>query len=300
MRATIEWPSAYGAVLKSAFDDLARRFVRAREERLAGFPGAGIERHPHQLPLGAHGHLPLLRRSGAAVAELAARPGRDRRSAAARLRRRSGNPRPHLHVRDRRLGQRAVSRHGGPRRRALSVWRLRPGNRRRRDQGAGPGRTDGRAALRGRLQAASAGEDSEVGQARPGQVGPRLPRATTRGRQRRRHPHEARREAVGVGGARHRAERELPDGQQDDAAASIRHAALARPVLAAPAPVPRHQRGGVPGDAGRGPRGGPTGRRSAGGLRVPGARAGHDVELQQSIRPLGQYDWSGTVHLRPT
>ena len=35
MRATIEWPSAYGAALKSAFDDLSRRFVRAREERLA-------------------------------------------------------------------------------------------------------------------------------------------------------------------------------------------------------------------------------------------------------------------------
>ena len=37
MRATIEWPSAYGAVLKSAFDDLSRRFVRAREERLAPY-----------------------------------------------------------------------------------------------------------------------------------------------------------------------------------------------------------------------------------------------------------------------
>ena len=37
MRATIEWPSAYGAALKSAFDDLSRRFVRAREERLAPY-----------------------------------------------------------------------------------------------------------------------------------------------------------------------------------------------------------------------------------------------------------------------
>ena len=37
MRATIEWPSAYGASLKSAFDDLSRRFVRAREERLAPY-----------------------------------------------------------------------------------------------------------------------------------------------------------------------------------------------------------------------------------------------------------------------
>ena len=130
--------------------------------------------------------------------------------------------------------------------------------------------------------------------------GPRLPPATTRGRQRRRHPHEARREAVGVGGARHRAEREDSGRQQDDGAASIRHAALARPVLAPPALVPRHQRGGVPGDAGRGPGGRPPGRRPAGGLRVPGALAGHDVELQQSRRALGQYNRSGTVHLRPT
>ena len=37
MRATIEWPSVYGAALKSAFDDLSRRFVRAREERLAPY-----------------------------------------------------------------------------------------------------------------------------------------------------------------------------------------------------------------------------------------------------------------------
>ena len=93
----------------------------------------------------------------------------------------------------------------------------------------------------------------------------------------------------------------FPEDSNDDATHPVRHVnALARPVLAAPAPVPRDQRGGVPGDAGRGPRGGPTGRRSAGGLRVPGARAGHDVELQQSSRALGQYNRSGTVHLRPT
>ena len=111
--------------------------------------------------------------------------------------------------RDRRLGQRAVSLHGGPRRRPLSVWRLRPGDRRRRDQGAGPGRTDGRAALRGRLQAPSAGEDSEVGQARPGTSGSAAYRAPRPEDDNDADiPHEARREAVGVGGSRHRAERE--------------------------------------------------------------------------------------------
>ena len=37
MRATIEWPSVYGAALETAFDELATRFVRAREERLAPY-----------------------------------------------------------------------------------------------------------------------------------------------------------------------------------------------------------------------------------------------------------------------
>ncbi len=37
MRATVEWPSVYGAALKSAFEELAKRFVRAREARLAPY-----------------------------------------------------------------------------------------------------------------------------------------------------------------------------------------------------------------------------------------------------------------------
>ena len=35
MRATVEWPSVHGGALRAAFDELAERFVRAREERLA-------------------------------------------------------------------------------------------------------------------------------------------------------------------------------------------------------------------------------------------------------------------------
>ena len=37
MRATVEWPSVYGAMLKPAFEELAKRFVRARDERLAAY-----------------------------------------------------------------------------------------------------------------------------------------------------------------------------------------------------------------------------------------------------------------------
>ena len=37
LRATVEWPSLHGAALKTAFDELSGRFVRAREERLAPY-----------------------------------------------------------------------------------------------------------------------------------------------------------------------------------------------------------------------------------------------------------------------
>ena len=37
MRATVEWPSVHGETLKEAFEELAGRFVRAREERLARY-----------------------------------------------------------------------------------------------------------------------------------------------------------------------------------------------------------------------------------------------------------------------
>ena len=37
MRATVEWPAVHGATLESAFEELAERFVRAREERLAPY-----------------------------------------------------------------------------------------------------------------------------------------------------------------------------------------------------------------------------------------------------------------------
>ena len=37
MRATVAWPSLYGAALEPAFVDLSERFIRAREERLAPY-----------------------------------------------------------------------------------------------------------------------------------------------------------------------------------------------------------------------------------------------------------------------
>ena len=42
MRATVEWPSMHGEALKEAFEELAGRFVRAREERLAPYFPLGV------------------------------------------------------------------------------------------------------------------------------------------------------------------------------------------------------------------------------------------------------------------
>ena len=92
-----------------------------------------------------------------------------------RLRRRSGNLGARLLVRDRRVREEAVSGYGSPWRRALPVFGLRAGDRRRRDRTAGAGRPDGRAALRSRLQAAG-GDEDEVGRTRSGQVGARISR----------------------------------------------------------------------------------------------------------------------------
>ena len=48
MRATVEWPSVHGASLETAFDELAKRFVRAREERL--LPYFPPEPEPNAVP----------------------------------------------------------------------------------------------------------------------------------------------------------------------------------------------------------------------------------------------------------
>ena len=123
MRATVEWPSVHGGALRAAFDELAERFVRAREERLA--PHFPPEPEPNAI---STNYLwartvtcPYCDGLVAALAELAARAGRHGRSAAARLRQRAGICRSRLRVRDRRVGRGAVSRHGGARRRPLSV-----------------------------------------------------------------------------------------------------------------------------------------------------------------------------------
>ena len=59
--------------------------------------------------------------------------------------------------------------------------------------------------------------------------------------------------------------------QQDFGASSVRHAAVARSVFAAPASVPRHGRRGLPRNARRGPSGGQVERRSASGVWVLGS-----------------------------
>ena len=120
---------------------------------------------------------------------------------------------------------------------------------------------------------------TKSGRRGPRQVGPGLPRAPARGRQRGGDRRAAGREGARVGGVRHRAERALSGRRERRSAHPVRHAALARPVLAAPASLPRRQRGSVPGDARRGSGGGPAGRSAQGGLRLLGADAGHVAEL---------------------
>ena len=94
--------------------------------------------------------------------------------------------------------------------------------------------------------------------------GARLPGAPGGGRQPRRSARPAGREAARMGGARHRADRTDSRRQQDNRAASVRHAVLARPLFAPAAPVPRHQRGSLPRDARSRPESGPSLRCSQG------------------------------------
>ena len=77
-RATIEWPATHGVQLKEIVEDIGETFVTEIRERLSGlFPGGTRERHATgRLPLGANGHLPVLRRPCPAVAELEAGTGR--------------------------------------------------------------------------------------------------------------------------------------------------------------------------------------------------------------------------------
>ena len=69
MRATVEWPSKYHANIKPEFEHLSERFVRKREERLTPYflPEKKLRSHIHQLHLGAHDRLLVLRWPCAAI-----------------------------------------------------------------------------------------------------------------------------------------------------------------------------------------------------------------------------------------
>ncbi len=83
-----------------------------------------------------------------------------------------------------------------------------------------------------------------------------------------------------MGGAGHRAEREDTGRQQDDRAAAVRHALLARHVLLTPAAVPRYQHRGLPRDAFGRPERRKAYRAPQGGIRILGASDGQGSGLQ--------------------
>ena len=241
MRATVEWPSRHGRDLGPEFAALSRRFVLEREERLA--PHFPQESEPDAISTNflwartitcpyCAGLVPLspnwrLTPGGTGVRlkpELASGPGSEGRVCSFEI---------VENARDQSPG--TVSRGDGacpyP-----DCGRVVDGGE---IKSPGPGRRHGRAALRGRVQEARAGQAAEVRQTRQGPMGSGLPGAGARGRQRRGDRGEARREAAGVGGARHRAERAVSGRQQDDGTPPLRDAGLARPVLAAPASLSR-------------------------------------------------------------
>ena len=145
MCATLEWPLRFGSELRSEFDRLSKRFVRAREERLARlFPQEPVAEAIPTNYLWARtvtcpycdGLVPLspnwrLAPDGTGV-RLKPHLGAW-----------AGDGGPGLFVRDCHFGAGAVGGHGGARRRDMPVCGLRAGDRRRRDQGAGTGRAHG-------------------------------------------------------------------------------------------------------------------------------------------------------------
>ena len=101
LNATVEWPRAHGALLRAQFDDVAREFMNRAEPKYERVPSGTRKCSHRRLPLGAHGHLSVLRRSGSAVAQLARRVGRPGHPCEAPSRCRSGDGGACLLVRDR-------------------------------------------------------------------------------------------------------------------------------------------------------------------------------------------------------
>ncbi len=64
LNATVEWPRAHGALLRAQFDDVAREFMNRAEPKYERVPSGTRKCSHRRLPLGAHGHLSVLRRSG--------------------------------------------------------------------------------------------------------------------------------------------------------------------------------------------------------------------------------------------
>ena len=89
LKATVEFPAKYGQALLGGISNLASEF-RPSDRENDSQPSIHPSRcrtASRRLPLGPHHHLPLLRRPGAAVAELAARQQGDGRPAGAAHRR---------------------------------------------------------------------------------------------------------------------------------------------------------------------------------------------------------------------
>ena len=72
--ATVDWPARHGTALLDAFGDVAQEFIAKSGTKLRGRLPCGTRRRTNRgLSLGANGHMSLLRRSRAALAQLAHR-----------------------------------------------------------------------------------------------------------------------------------------------------------------------------------------------------------------------------------
>jgi len=253
----------------------------------------------HDIPLGAHHHLPLLRRPDPPLPELAPCSGRDRGVHQASGWPRSEHRGPGLRLRDRHPRGAAVQRNRERRRRRMPLSGLRAHGGRKRDQAPGPSRPNGRAALRRGLQAARGDDHQDRPEA--GEVGARLQGAASRGRCVGAGGRATRREVAGVGGVGLG-----PDGGDQRSVKlrartpTLRHVPMARPLFAAQPVVPWHKRRGIPRDLGGREGARRIIRAESRCFRVSRRCARYGDQLRVSLLPLGHLDESGSIRFRQT